>query len=177
MKQKTKGGFADPRIAISRHIGWSASYNAQTIFNVPEPDDYNYAVRGIKGLLCPLLNDQVIYKDIPTSEWWSVYFVPQNQEDEFLTWLEPKPYTKLWCSNKHSTLRIKKGLLQPTTRVDKPELSDNEVLFVRGYYSNLSSKYFREQHEDVLLSRLGPPRQVVLNYDLSQFQLQEESED
>ena len=82
----------DPRVVIARHIGWSKPLGVDTTYCLPEPDNYNYAGLQNKPMNCPFIEDQVFYMDTRTKKWWSVYYVPEKQINDFLIWAENIPF-------------------------------------------------------------------------------------
>lgn len=152
--------MVDPRIAITRQIGWIRPTAYETEYSVPEPDDYNFAIYAQKPVDCTLLEDQVFYKKLDTNMWWSVYYVPDNKKAEFLRWMELQDIGAYWSSNRSSTFRKRRPMLY--TRKNKPELTTEERLYAMGYYTNLAAKYFSED-DTMLLERLGPARAEIWN--------------
>ena len=166
MSRKTSKSMRveDPRIAISKHIAWSKPTAYITDYALPEPDNFNYAVMGDKPIECKFLEYQVLYKKPVENKWWSVFFVPSEQRDIFLAWLELQEFDIYWSANRSTMFRDRRPMLWAPK--NKPELTDNERLFSMGYYSKLHNKYFSED-DKTLLERLGPARAEIWD-DLSQ---------
>lgn len=129
----------DPRIAIAKQIGWSRSLTNFTDFSSPEPDNYNYAVLNPLPWECPFINDQVFYRDRQSNHWWTVYYVPEEQEQEFLAWADPLPFEQRWTPLKSAKIRNQRPLLW--TRNCAVEQTIEERLYTMGYYDKLQSTY------------------------------------
>ena len=158
MKKLKKSFKQDPRIAISKHIAWVRPCAMETEYCLPEPDDYNYGVLGKEIVECKFIEDNVFYKDLNTDMWWSIYYVPKDKVEKFLTWLEQQTFELYWNSQRSGTLRNKRPLLY--VRKNQPELTTEERLYSMGYYANLHSKYFSD-NDTILLERLGPARAEI----------------
>lgn len=156
----TKHPERDPRVAIARHIGWIANTNtkAPTEWKLPEPVNYNHAVKAKKPIDCPLVKDAVYYKNTD-GHWWSIYYVTADRQEEFKQWLDTVPIDVYWYHNRPSQLRPVRGMLYARKNQD---LTENERLYSMGYYSHLSNKYF-SLNDTMLLERLGPVRTDVLD--------------
>lgn len=127
----------DPRIAISRHIGWTRPLSNITDYSLPEPDNYNFAVLNPRPCECPLIKDQVFYLDKKSKNWWTVYYVPEDQREEFLTWARPLTFEVCWTPQRCSSIRHPRTLLW--TRGTTAEQTTNERLYTMGYYDLLQS--------------------------------------
>jgi hypothetical protein len=99
---KHKLRIPDPRIAISKHIGWLKADDAVT-FSSPEPDAYNYAIRASKPLNCLALDYQIFYKQ-PNDQWWSVYYVAEHEKEDFMRWLSKQDFEVYWDTKSGATL-------------------------------------------------------------------------
>lgn len=154
----TLPAFKDPRIPIARHIEWAKSYSKENFFTLPEPDNYNRATLSRRGLDCKFIKDQVFYRDITTDNWWTVYYVPDNQITEFDSWVRTQNFLLTWSILKAAKIRPAVKLLYARKNSD---VTDNERLFTMGYYTKLGSKYFSED-DTMLLDRLGPARADIL---------------
>lgn len=97
--------IVDPRIAISKHIGWSKSYSEDSLYSIPEPDAYNYAICSAKPLSCQLLNFQIFYKLPKEPRWWSVYCVSDTDKDDFMEWLSKQQFDTYWSTKGGAALR------------------------------------------------------------------------
>ena len=152
----------DPRVAIARHMEWQPNYNynALVVWHGIEPVNFNHALFGARPLECKFIQDSVIYKDTKTSKWWSVFLVPDNLEERFELWLKEQPIDIHWFASKRTRIRARQGLLYNTKNAD---INTNERLFQMGYYAKLGSKYFTDTDDTMLLDRLGPIRDCVLD--------------
>jgi hypothetical protein len=142
---------ADPRLAISKHIGWTRPLTHITDFSTPEPDNYNYAVFNEIPYECPFLENQIFYKDKKQNGWWSVYHVPEEQKQEFLDWAEPLPFGICWMAQRYSKMRQTRTLLH--ARAHSVEQTTEERLFTMGYYELLQKEF-----EIDISDNLGQPR-------------------
>lgn len=150
--------YKDPRIPIARHIDWIKTYTIESTFTSPEPDNYNRAVYALTPIECKFIKDQVFYRDLTKhNTWWTVYYVPQDQLENFDSWIKTQNYQLFWLMEKTVKLRSPMHLLYARKNSD---ITDNERLFQMGYYAKLGSKYFSED-DTMLLERLGPARAVV----------------
>lgn len=142
----------DPRIAIAKHIGWNKPLTAMTDYSLPEPDNYNYAVLNALPWECPVIKDQIFYYDKRQKGWWSVYYVPEELEDEFIAWAHPLPFQQCWAAPRRpAKLRNPRTLLH--CRPASVEQTSEERLYTMGYYDDLQSTY------DIDISaKLGTPR-------------------
>jgi len=144
--------ITDPRIAIAKHIGWTRSLTGMTDFSLPEPDNYNYAVFNALPWECPVIEDQIFYKDKKLNGWWSVYYVPDEQLQEFLAWADPLPFQRCWATpGRPARLRHRRTLLW--TRTCAVEQTIEERLYTMGYYDKLQSTYNID-----ITATLGTPR-------------------
>lgn len=149
----------DPRIAIARHMAWiKATGLAPTVWRVPEPDNYNHAIRTHRPVACDFVKDAVFYKDLATNKWWNVFYVPQDQTEAFRAWVDQQNTDFYWYHNKAPAPRLTRNILYNTPHA---ELNTEERLFQMGYYAKLSSKYFSEDDKK-LLELMGPIRNRVL---------------
>ena len=106
--QKPKRDYIDPRIIVARQIGWQ-KLACETSYSVPEPDNYNRAVITDRPVECRAVEDQVIYKD--KNGWITLLYVPEDQHDEYDSWLaklKPKAY---WQHTKPPKLKNKRSIL------------------------------------------------------------------
>ena len=101
--------FADPRIAVARHIGWSKPMGIETDYSLPEPDHYNYGGQSTKPVECPLLHSQVFYQDRTSKAWWSLYYVPEHLNDEFLAWGNEIEFQRCWTPNRLTRMRHRRS--------------------------------------------------------------------
>jgi hypothetical protein len=143
--------FEDPRVAISKHIGWMKPHSPDTEFHTPEPDNFNYALFGSMPLECIAIEDSVIYKDAKLGGWWSVYYVPTDKVTEFLLWAERQTVDIYWHHTRSPKKRPKRTLLW--TKKAQPEMTFNERLYTSGYYKQLQTTFNIDME-----STLGEPR-------------------
>lgn len=158
----------DVRVPIARHINWTQNTNPGTTireWRVPEPDNYNYAIRTAKPVYCKFIKDAVFYKELATNKWWNVFYVPQEQIKEFDAWARAQDMDYLWYHTKPAKIKPYKKMLYNTKKGD---ISTEERLFQMGYYATLRDKYFTDANDKTLLDRLGPVRDCVLNMDLDE---------
>jgi hypothetical protein len=149
--------FPDPRIAIAHHIGWERPLGNDTDFHVPEPDNFNYAVKADKPMECPHVDFHVFYKN-PDGTWWTTYLVTAQNKDDFLDWADPIDFKLCWFNKRSPKLRTKKPMLW--ARKAAQELTLNERLYTMGYYEKFSSKYVDDSGE-ILSSRMGIARTTM----------------
>jgi hypothetical protein len=152
---------ADPRFPIAQHINWTRPTGTITAYSGLEPDNYNYCVLAKSPMECDFIKDHVFYRDQTTSNWWTAYYVPKKQWNQFIKWIEDQDCICRWYHTKPAALRHKKGLLY--NRANTPEFSFDEVLFTQGYYAKLNDKLFSD-NDKILLDRMGPVRAEVINY-------------
>jgi hypothetical protein len=107
---KPKREYIDPRIAISRQIGWHRS-GIETSFSVPEPDNYNRAVITKHPVECVGIEDQVIYLDRNKNHWVTVLYVPEDQQAEYDSWLSRLKPVAHWQHTKAPKLRKPRSIL------------------------------------------------------------------
>jgi hypothetical protein len=100
--------YADPRILLVKHIGWTKLFGTESQYCIPEPDNYNRAVVSKKPVECVFVEDQVIYKDITKNIWITLMYVPDEQLGEYEAWitrLQPDAY---WQHSNAPKLRQRK---------------------------------------------------------------------
>lgn len=146
----------DPRLAIARHIEWAKSYSNDTIFSLPEPDNYNYAVIAKQALDTGFIQNQVFYRERYGRFWVSVYLVPTEQDPAWTAWLQRQDYIRYWYCNNAQPLRIPRPLLW--SRQDAIELSLTEKLYIDGYYERFIAKYHCDGLAEFVNNRLGKAR-------------------
>lgn len=151
----------DVRAPIARHIGWIKNSNANIPrdWTCPEPDNYNYAIRTTKPIYCEFINDAVFYRDLETNRWWNVFFVPKDKIEKFDIWARQQDIDFLWYHTKPPKVKPVKKLLGNRKGA---ELSTEERLFQMGYYAKFKNKYLTDASDKMLLDRLGPVRDCVL---------------
>lgn len=143
--------ITDPRLAISKHIGWTKSLTNITDYSLPEPDHYNYAVFNALPWECPIIEDQVFYKDKRQNGWWTIYYVPEEKTQEFLAWADPLPFEQCWMPQRQTKMRQRRTLLH--TRAHAVEQTTEERLYTMGYYELLQKEF-----EIDIGDTLGQPR-------------------
>ena len=102
--QKPKRDYIDPRIPIARQIGWQ-KFAGETPYTIPEPDNYNRAVVSDKPVECVFVEDQVIYKDTSRGLWITVLLVPEEQHDDYDSWLAKLKPQAYWQHTKPPKLK------------------------------------------------------------------------
>jgi hypothetical protein len=141
----------DPRIAIAKQLAWTRPLTSETDYSLPEPDHYNYAGLSSKIWDCPVIESQVFYWDRRLAAWWSVYYVPEDKVNDFLTWGDDIPFDFCWTPFRVSRMRHRRTLLK--TRASAVEQTPEERLFTMGYYDKLQNTYNID-----ISSTLGEPR-------------------
>jgi len=160
---KSNRDLIDPRIVIARHISWHRGKGTDTAFPVPEPDNYNRAIIGDRPCECKFIEDQVFYFDRQRQAWFSVYYVPDEQLDEFTAWVKEIKPDALWVHTTTPKIRPQRGLLWTRDNVSARFLTDNERLHTLGYYEDLKVKYFNDDVE-YIDSLLGESRDLLKNF-------------
>lgn len=149
--------IVDPRIAIAKHIGWSRPLTGMTDYSLPEPDNYNYAVFNPLPWECPIIEDQVFYYDRRLQGWWTVYYVTEEVEDEFIAWAHPLQFGLCWATPRRPTkLRHRRTLLW--SRTCAVEQTSEERLFTMGYYDKLQTTYNIDISQALGTPRLNMPQ-------------------
>jgi len=153
----------DPRVAIARHLEWSKNtgYGLPTPWRVPEPDNYNHAIRTTHPVACDFIKDAVFYRDLTTNKWWNVFYVPTAQDTDFRAWVEQQDLDIYWFHTKAPAIREERRRLYNAAN---GEINTDERLFQMGYYADLSSKYFSDDDKK-LLELMGPVRNRVLGLE------------
>jgi len=141
----------DPRIAIARHLSWTKPISSETEYSLPEPDHYNYAGLAKQPWDCPIVQAQVFYWDRKLDGWWSVYYVPQELETEFIAWATDIPFDFCWTPFRLTKMRNRRTLLK--TRASAVEQTADERLYTMGYYDELQKEFNID-----LGKTLGTPR-------------------
>lgn len=109
--QRPKRDYIDPRLPVARHIGWTKLAGSETMFSVPEPDNYNRAILTKKPVECVFVEDQVIYKDLNKDMWITLLYIPDEQLGEYNAWtmrLKPEAY---WQHTQAPKIRYRKDSL------------------------------------------------------------------
>jgi len=105
---RPKRDYLDPRLPVARHIGWTKLFGTETMFCVPEPDNYNRAILTKKPVECVFVEDQVIYKDLGKNMWITLMYIPDEQLGEYDAWmtrLQPEAY---WQHSNAPKIRYRK---------------------------------------------------------------------
>jgi len=160
---KPQRDLIDPRIVIARHIGWYRGTAQDTENSVPEPDNYNRAIFANKPWDCNFIEDQVFYYDKLRLNWFSVYYVPEEQIEEFNAWIEIIEPNAFWQHFNASKIRPQRSLLWCRENKSRRTLTDNERLHTMGYYEELKVKYFNDDTAYVD-SLLGESRDSLKNF-------------
>ena len=146
--------FADPRVAVARHIAWTKPLGPETDYSLPEPDHYNYGGLAKEPVECPLLDNQIFYQDKITKNWWSLYYVPEQLNHAFLIWGEHIPFEICWTPNRQTRMRQRRTLL--ATRRHDSDMTLPELLYNSGYYSELQTTFNID-----ITKQLGTPRSKI----------------
>lgn len=104
-KHIRKPQIADPRIAVSKHIGWSKNAKDEMAFSIPEPNAYNYAICCDRPKVCHDLNFQIFYKLPKESKWWSLYCVEAHERDTFMQWLSGQDFDIYWSTRGGASIK------------------------------------------------------------------------
>lgn len=153
----------DPRLAIARHIAWHRGTTPDTDRSVPEPDNFNRAIFANKPYDCDFIEDQVFYFDKSRNNWFSVYYVPDEQVDEFNLWIDKLEPNAFWQHLNAPKIRLQRSLLWTRDNKSQKTLTDNERLHTLGYYEDLKVKYFSDDATYVD-SLLGESRDLLKNF-------------
>jgi hypothetical protein len=105
---KPRRDFVDPRLAVAKHIGWQKLFGPDTMWNVPEPDNYNRAILTEKPTECVFIEDQVIYKDVAKDVWITLMYVPDEQLSEYDAWMLRLQPLANWQHNNAPKIRWRK---------------------------------------------------------------------
>lgn len=157
---KTVKVLPDPRIAIVRQLDWTRSTTAETMYALPEPDNYNRAVFARRPQVCDFIEDQVIYKNDYHNGWFTVAYVPEDKLTEFDAWAGAHGLA-IWRHSRPSQFKQPKLLLD--RREYYKELSTNERLLTMGYYKKFAVKYF-EGDTKIVKSLIGEPRGNLIDF-------------
>lgn len=153
------GSYAllDPRIPIAKHIGWEKYTGPDTVWSVPEPDNYNAAAVFHEPRCCDLARDQVIYKNTQLDLWFTVAVIPEEQIPDFNRWIILNQPLAWWKYRRAAPIRKRRAILQQRGLGDPTkEMTLNERLYTMNYFENLQSKYALT--DDIIVSRVGLPR-------------------
>jgi hypothetical protein len=163
-KATTVGGryIADPRLLLARHISWARPHSTDTEYSTPEPDNYNYAVLNPQCEECPFIKNHVFIRDVKTKYWWTIYHVPDEQEEAFLAWAEPRDFVSCFTPHRYSKLRQRRPFLWTRANNSDSVISDNERLYTMGYYDNLQESFNIDLNKHV-----GEPRPYILDNDFT----------
>ena len=160
---KPEKNLIDPRLAIARQIGWHRGTAQDTEHSVPEPDNYNRAIFASRPWDCNFIEDQVFYYDKQRLNWFSVYYVPEEQIEDFNLWIEIIKPNAFWQHLNAPKIRPQRSLLWCRDNKSKDTLTDNERLHTMGYYKELKVKYFNDDTAYVD-SLLGEARASLENF-------------
>jgi len=160
---QSQRNLLDPRIAIARHISWHRGKSLDTPNPVPEPDNYNRSIFADQPQECKFIKDQVFYFDKTRNAWFSVYYVPELQIEEFNSWIQEIKPSAYWLHTHTPKPRPQRSLLWGRGNVSSRFLTDNERLHTLGYYENLKVKYFSDDIE-YIEALLGESRDLLKNF-------------
>ena len=153
----------DPRIVLAKHIGWKKPTSIITEYSLPEPDHYNYAGLAVKPIDCAIVANQVFYQERRTGLWWTLYYVTEEENEEFLAWSEDIEFIKCWTPFRSTKMRQRRNILWARGNINEDSQTDNERLYTMGYYEKLKVKYFNDDTTYVD-SLLGEVRTALKNY-------------
>lgn len=156
---KTSRVLPDPRVPIARLIQWTRGSNGETVYTVPEPDNFNRAVFTRRPIECKFIKNQIIYKSEYHQGWFTVCLVSAEQMAEFEAWAGANALA-LWRHMKPAALKRPRLLLERTEYYK--ELSTNERLLTMGYYKNFAIKYF-EGDTAIVKSLIGEARANLID--------------
>ena len=108
---RPKRDYIDPRLLVARHIGWTKIAGSETIFSVPEPDNYNRAILTQRPVECVFIEDQVIYKDLNKNMWITLMYVTEEQLGEYNAWLNRLQPDAYWQHTQAPKIRYRKESL------------------------------------------------------------------
>jgi hypothetical protein len=160
-KNTTVGGryITDPRLLLARHISWLRPHSTDTEYSTPEPDNFNYAVLNPGMEECPFIKNHVFIRDVKTKYWWTIYHVPEAQEEDFLNWAEPRNFVSCFTPHRYSKLRRRRPFLWARANNSDSVISENERLYLMGYYDNLQQEFNID-----LKANVGEPRPWIIDH-------------
>ena len=150
----------DPRIAIAQHLNWHKSTIAYTEFTLPEPDNYNRAIYTEQPMDFSWIENQVIYKNPHGPGWFSVFYIPSDQLQEYDHYMTLMDYTR-WLHYRPSGFKIYKPMLM--RGATKADMGPNERLLTMGYYKKFIVKYL-DGDTTIVKSRLGEARANLADF-------------
>ena len=143
----------DPRAKVARQISWTkpSDKTRPTPWSFPEPDNYNRAVYAPKPIDCLSLKEIVWFR---YKKGWITLACVDIKEFNFDLWImRNAAYWAMW-RHKHMQPRPQETLLGTKTRVNRKELTDNEILFHQGFYERLK---LRVEDPAIVDQRVGTP--------------------
>lgn len=152
--------IADPRLQLARHIGWQRPHSVETEYSTPEPDNFNYAVLNPQIEECPFIKNHVFIRELKTKNWWTIYYVPAEQEEEFLIWADPREFISRFTPHRYSKLRQHRPFLWTRANNSDSVITENERLYTMGYYDDLQQRFNID-----LQTAIGEPRPYILSDD------------
>ena len=163
-KNITPGGryLADPRLKVAKHISWQRPYGTDTEYSTPEPDNYNYAVLNPSIEECPFIKNHVFLRDAKSKNWWTIYYVPADQEQDFLAWADPREFISCFTPHRYSKMRRRRPFLWTRANGSDSVITENERLYSMGYYQSLQEKFNVD-----LQTAIGEPRPYIVDKDFA----------
>jgi hypothetical protein len=149
----------DPRIAIAKHIGWTApayvkENKGYTEWSTPEPDGFSAALFALRPYECPFVENHVWYYDQKRQGWFSVFYVDKIKKIEWLRWSYKLPWIAQWTVFKYSQIRKSRPMTEIKGRKGSDEITLNQRLHQMNFYSSLISKS-EECIRDAVKERIG----------------------
>ena len=106
--ERPRREYNDPRVPVAKHIGWQKLFGTQTMYCVPEPDNYNRAIMSATPIECVFVEDQVIYKDLSKNLWCTLMYVPEEQIGEYEAWMNRLQPMAYWQHTNAPRIRYRK---------------------------------------------------------------------
>ena len=142
--------FIDPRLAVVKHTGWTASVKGgKTMHSLPEPDNYNFVIFAEKPHDILDIDYQCWYRDRRRGGWFNMYVIQTVSEANAIhRWLQNNTWIAYWDWPQSPKLRTKMPKIESDNkrmfRKIKTEYTFDEVLYVQGYYDKLIEKGLNE---------------------------------
>jgi hypothetical protein len=106
--ERPRREYNDPRVPVAKHIGWQKLFGSETMYCVPEPDNYNRAIMSTTPIECVFVEDQVIYKDLSKNMWCTLMYVPEDQIGEYEAWMNRLQPVAYWQHTNAPRIRYRK---------------------------------------------------------------------